>query len=150
MAMWQPELDGEAEQPRGRIEPLGTRVDLDRHLEAATGFEDDLRVELELRPAAADDDPTGAVTEHIGEWVGDGHHHALGHLVAGHAQLRMHAGHHQVELGEQPGLLVEAAVLVDVDLDAGEDAKGGQLPVELRNNVELLAQRARRRAHWRR
>jgi hypothetical protein len=35
----------------------------------------------------------------------------------------MHACHHDVELREQLRFLVKRAVVEDVDLDAGEDAK---------------------------
>ena len=37
----------------------------------------------------------------------------------------MDAGHHDVEALEQLRLLVQDAVLEDVDLDAGQDAHGG-------------------------
>ncbi len=67
-------------------------------------------------------------------------HHAARHLVAVHAQLGVHAGDDDVEAGQQLGLLVEAAVLEDVDLDAGEDAERRHLLVDLVDDVELLAQ----------
>ena len=57
-----------------------------------------------------------------------------------HAQLRVHAGDNDVESCEQILLLVERAVLEDVDLDAGEDAERRQLFVELGDDLELLAQ----------
>ena len=57
-----------------------------------------------------------------------------------HAQLRVHARDDDVELGEQLVLLVERAVLEDVDLDAGQDPERRQLLVELGDDVELLAQ----------
>ncbi len=111
-----------------------------RHVELPARLEDDLRVELGLGTAASDDDPAGAVAEDVGVGIGDGQHHALGHLVAGHAQLAVHAGDDDVELGEQLGLLVEAAVLVDVDLDTGEDAERRQLLVEVADHLQLLAE----------
>ena len=49
----------------------------------------------------------------------------------------MDAADHDVEPGEEVGLLVERAVLVDVDLDAGQDAKRRQLPVERRDLRQL-------------
>ena len=52
----------------------------------------------------------------------------------------MDAGDDDVEPGEQLGLLVEAAVLEDVDLDAGEDAERGELGVQPGDDVELHAQ----------
>ena len=57
-----------------------------------------------------------------------------------HAQLRVHAGDDDVELGEQLRLLVERAVLEDVDLDAGEDPERRQLFVDRGDDLELLAQ----------
>ena len=65
-----------------------------------------------------------------------------------HPQLRVHARDDDVELGEQLVLLVERAVLEDVDLDAGEDAERRELLVQRVDDVELLAQplRARGRA----
>ncbi len=52
----------------------------------------------------------------------------------------MHAGDDDVETVEQAVLLVERAVLVDVDLYAGEDAKGCRPEVEPPHLLELLAQ----------
>ena len=49
----------------------------------------------------------------------------------------MHAGDDDVELGEQVGVLVEPAVLQDVDLDPGEDAERRQLLVESRHPLQL-------------
>ena len=46
---------------------------------------------------------------------------------SGIAQLRVDAGHDDVEPLEQVVVLVERAVLEDVDLDAGEDAERRQL-----------------------
>ena len=55
--------------------------------------------------------------------------------VGVHAQLRVHARDHDVDAREQLLVLVERAVVEDVDLDAGEDAE----------RRELLVERARRR-----
>ena len=55
--------------------------------------------------------------------VGHGEHHPLGHLLAVHAQLGVHAGDDDVEALEQVVVEVERAVLEDVDLHAGEDAE---------------------------
>ena len=57
-----------------------------------------------------------------------------------HAQLRVDAAHDHVEPLQQVLVLVEGAVLEDVDLHAGEDAEGGQLLVELGDDIELLQQ----------
>ena len=57
-----------------------------------------------------------------------------------HLELRVHAGHHDVEPGQQRRVLVERTVLEDVDLDAGEDAERGQLRVQRLDHLELAAQ----------
>ena len=82
----------------------------------------------------------GAVAEDVDVRAGDRHHHAPGHLLLGHAQLRVHAGDDDVEPLEQVDVLVERAVLEDVDLHAGEDAERRQLLVERLDLVELLEQ----------
>ncbi len=56
--------------------------------------------------------------------------HPVGHRLLAHAQLRVHAGDDDVELGEQVVVLVEAPVVEDVDLDPGEDAEGRELLVQ--------------------
>ena len=73
------------------------------------------------------DHPAGAVAEHVGVRVAHRGDHPLGHRPARHPQLRVHARHDEVELGEQLVLLVERAVVEDVHLDAGEDAERRQL-----------------------
>ena len=78
-------------------------------------------VEAALRALA--DQPPGAVPEDVDVRVGDGPHHPLGHLLAVHAQLGVHAGDDDVEAGEQVVVVVEQAVLEDVDLHAREDAE---------------------------
>src|SRR3546814_10597239 len=70
----------------------------------------------------------------------DRHHHPAGHLVAWHAQLGVHARHDHVETLEHVLVLVERAVLEDVDLDAGEDPERSQLLVQALDLVELLEQ----------
>jgi hypothetical protein len=52
----------------------------------------------------------------------------------------VHAGDDDVELGEQIVVLIQRAVLEDVDLDAGEDPERRELLVEVVHDVELLAQ----------
>src|SRR2546430_4182182 len=121
-------------------------MDLGGDVDPPASLKDGLRIELRLRPPSADDDATGAVAQHVGERVGDCRHHSFGHLLAGHAKLRMHAGDDDVETVEQVVLLVERPVLVDVDLYAGEDAKGCQPDVEPPHLLELLAQTLRREA----
>ena len=64
-------------------------------------------------------------------------------------QLGVDARDDDVELGEQLVLLVEGAVLEDVDLDAAEDAQRRQLLVEPVDEVELLAQPVGARARAR-
>ena len=63
-----------------------------------------------------------------------------GHGRLLHAQLGVHAGHDHVESGQQLLVLVERAVLQDVDLDAGQDSERRELLVELGHHVELLAE----------
>ena len=58
----------------------------------------------------------------------------------------MHARHHHVELVQELGLLVECAVLVDVDLDALEEPERCQLLVDLVHDLELAAQTLGRQA----
>ena len=53
-----------------------------------------------------------------------------GHRTGGHPQLGVHAGHHDVEPGQQVLALVERAVVEDVHLDPGQDAERGQFRVE--------------------
>ena len=52
----------------------------------------------------------------------------------------MHAGHHDVEFGQQVFVLVESAVLEDVHLDAGQDPERGHLLVQGAHHVELIPQ----------
>ncbi len=80
------------------------------------------------------------MAENVDVGIGDGPHHPLGHLLAGHAQLAVHTGNDQVEGAEHVVAVVEGAVLEDVDLDPGEDAKRGQPLVEPGDLVHLLGQ----------
>ena len=88
----------------------------------------------------------GAVAEDVGVRVRHRRDHAVGHRLLAHAQLRVHAGDDDVELGEQVVVLVEAAVVEDVDLDAGEDAERRELLVEVARppRAALAAARASR------
>ena len=52
----------------------------------------------------------------------------------------------QVELGKQCWVLVQRAVLEDVDLDAGQDAKRRELLVELTDALKLPTQPISRQA----
>ena len=65
--------------------------------------------------------------------------HAGGHRLGGHPQLGVHAGHHDIKLGEQVLPLVKRTVLQDVDLDPGQDPERGQRLVELPDQPQLLA-----------
>ena len=58
----------------------------------------------------------------------------------------MHARDDDVDAAEQLFRSVERAVFEDVDLDAGEDAERRHLLVQLRDDVELLAQPVGRQA----
>ena len=81
----------------------------------------------------------GAVAEDVGVRVRHRRDHAVGHRLLAHAQLRVHAGDDDVELGEQVVVLVEAAVVEDVDLDAGEDAERRELLVERRDHARAAS-----------
>ena len=123
------EVAGQLEQPGRRVAALGAGVDLDRDVVLGAGLEDRLRVELRLRPGApvAHDHPAGAVAEDVGPRVADRADHPPGHRGGVHPQLGVHAGDPDVELGQQLVVLVERAVVEDVDLDAleqGEPAPG--------------------------
>ncbi len=72
--------------------------------------------------------------------IGDRRDHAIGHRLLRHAQLRVHARNHHVELGEQRFVLVEGAVGQDVDLDPGEDPERRQLLVEPGDELQLRFQ----------
>ena len=61
--------------------------------------------------------------EHVGAWIGDGGDHAHCHGVGVHAQLGVDAGHDHIERVEGFGFPVEGAVVEDVHLRAGQDAK---------------------------
>ena len=80
------------------------------------------------------------MAEHVHVRVGDGPDHALGHLLAGHAQLGVDAGDHQVQPGQHVVAVVQRPVLEDVHLDAGEDAERGQLVVQRGDVGQLLLQ----------
>lgn len=138
-------LDRQAQQPLRRIEALRAGVDLDGDVVGGAGVEDERRVELRLRaqaaaPSAGLHDAPGAVAEDVHARVRDRRDHPPGHGDAVHAELGVHAGDDDVEAVEEFGLLVERAVLQDVDLDTGEDAERRQGGVEFVDDVELAAQ----------
>jgi hypothetical protein len=86
----------------------GPAVHLDRHVEAGAGGEDQLGVELALRPALAaaavpDDLPAGAVAQHVGVRVADGGDHPRGSSPRGPSELGVHAAPDEVEPGQQRG-----------------------------------------------
>ena len=101
-------LEGQVEQLVGRVLALGPAVDLDRGAELGAGGEHDLGVELE--PAAGE--VALADLAHLPgtlrpvQWprmstcgLATAMHHAPRHLRRGHRQLRVDAGHDDVELG---------------------------------------------------
>jgi hypothetical protein len=143
------QVDGEGEQPQRRIQPLGPGVDLHRGAVLDARGEHRLGVEGALRPRplasslpllAGDQQPAGAVPEDVGVRVRDRGQHPLGHRRGVRAQVGVHAGDDDVQPPEQLVGLVEAAVDVDVALDAGEDPEGGELLVERGDDVELSLQ----------
>jgi len=73
-------------------------------------------------------------------------HHARRHPRRVLSKLRVDAPDDDVEPGKQLGLLIECAVLEDVDLDAGQDAERRELGVELVDELELRAQALRGKA----
>jgi hypothetical protein len=137
-------VERDLQQLLRRVLAFGATIDLDRLVEAGARREDDLGVELALWPSPSDHLASCAVTEDVGVRARHGQHHALGHPLALHRQLRVDAGHHDVELGEQVVGQVERAVLEDVDLHAGEDAERRELLVQPLYLDELLAQAFRR------
>ena len=66
-----------------------------------------------------------------------------------HRQLRMHAGHHDVEALQQLGFLVEAAVVEDVDLDPGENAHAARTCRATHRSRRAACATAPARARWR-
>ena len=127
----QPASTASPQQPLRRVEPLRPAVHLDGHPEAAAGLEDQLGVELRFGPAAPGDHAARAMPQDVDGRVRDGADHPRGHLRRRHPQLRMHRRDHDVERLQQVLVLVERAVLVDVDLDAGQDAERGQPLVDV-------------------
>jgi len=130
-----------AEQVIRRVLAFWPAVDLDRHAAIPARREDSPGIELRFRPVApARFHPAGAVPEHVDARACDGCKHPGGHGPGGHPQLGVHAGHDDVEPGEQVVALVEGAILEDVDLDTGEDAERGQVGVQFLEERELRRQ----------
>ena len=76
-------------------------------------------------PAAPGQQAAGAVPEHVHVRAGHRGHHAVGHRPGGHPQVGVDARDDDIELAEQFAVLVERAVLEDVDFDAGQDPGTG-------------------------
>ncbi len=129
-------VDRQVQQLARRIKALRPAVDLHRRVELRTGGED--VVGVERRRVALADHPSGAMSEDVDVRRGDGAHHPLGHRLALHAQLGVHAGDHHIELRQHLVGVVEGAVFEDVDFDAGEDAERRHLLVEDSHVGELL------------
>ncbi len=133
-------LDGEAKEPARGIAPFRAGVHFDGRAEAGAGGEDHLGVELGFGAAFAAasliasailaNEPPGAVAKDIDVGVGDGGDHPAGHLRGGHTELAVDAGDDDIEFGEEGRVLVERAVVEDIDFDAREDAEGGEALVE--------------------
>ncbi|KIF66596.1 hypothetical protein HY68_32050 [Streptomyces sp. AcH 505] len=102
-----PGRDRAAQQPPGRIEPFGTAVDLDGRPGLRACGEDRLGVELRLRAALAGQQAAGAVPEDIGVRIAYGGDQPARHGAGVHPQLRVRRDHHQVQPGEEFGLLVQ-------------------------------------------
>ena len=81
------------------------------------------------------------MAEDVDVRVGERRHHAPRHLRRLHAQLRVHAGATTTSSSrEQLRVLVEGAVVEDVDFDAAQDAERRQLLVQFLEHLELFAQ----------
>ena len=141
----QPSLTAMPQELLGRVEALGTRVDLDCGSGRCACLYHCCVIERRLGPAASDDHPPGAVAEDVGVRALDGGEHALGHRAGVHPELGVDARHHDVESREQVLVLVEGAVFEYVDFDPGEDPERRELLVELFDLFELVAQPALRR-----
>ena len=100
-------LVDDAQKPTRRVEPLRTRVHLDRLVEVRGGGEDQLGVEARLGPSFADDEASGAVSEDVDIGVRERGDHARGHRRGFHLELGVHARDHHVEAGEERVVHVE-------------------------------------------
>ena len=130
-------VERQVEEVVRRVLALGAAVDLDGGVELRARREDVVGVELRLLPPSAHHLAPGAVPEDVDVGAGRRHDHALGHGVTFHRQLRVHRGDDDVESCQQIVGQVEAAVLQDVDLHAGEDAERRELLVE-RGDLDQL------------
>jgi len=138
-------LDGQAQQPPGRVAAFRTAVDLDRDAVITAGCEHRLGIEGRLGPAPATfgpaapgQQPAGAVPEHIHVRAGHRGHHPVGHRLGGHPQAGMRARDDHVELAEQVLTLIQRAILEYVHLDAGQDPERSQFGIELGDEFQLL------------
>ncbi len=106
----------------------------------AAGGEHRFGVELRLRscPAPARHQPAGAVPQHGDGSIGHRPHHPAGHRGSIHPELGVNAGHHDVQPGQQCRILIQRAVLEDVHLDPGQDAKRCESLAQLVDNVQLM------------
>ena len=139
-------LDGLLEEAPGWVEALGARVDLDGGVVFGAGGEHSIAVESRLGTAPPDHDAAGAVSEDVDVRARHRPHHARRHRSALHPQLRVDAGHHDVEASQGVLVVVETSVFQNVELHAGEDAKGGELPVQLLDQRQLLLEALAREA----
>jgi hypothetical protein len=76
--------------------------------------------------------------ENVGVRVPDSPQHARCHLTGLHTQFGVDARDNHIEEGEQLLVLVERTIFEDVDLDAGQDAKGRDPLVQLHHHAKLL------------
>src|ERR1035437_6645397 len=119
------DLEAQLSGPPGEdiveVQACGAGVDLHRGVTAQTRLEDLLEVDVVRFPRlhlAA-----GGVAEDVDVRGGDGAADPGCHLVAGLTELRVHRGHHNVEVGEDVVGHVEAAVRQDVDLDTAQQSE---------------------------
>jgi hypothetical protein len=136
-------VGGQREQPVRRVLALRPAVDLHGYPRLRARAEHCAGIELRLRtPSPPAQHPAGAVPQHGHLWVADRGYHPPGHRAGRHAQLGVDTGHHHIELPQQVLTLVQRAVVEDVNLDAGQDAEGGQLLVQLADQLELARSRS--------
>ncbi len=89
-------------------------------------------------------EPAGAVAQDVHPRLGHGREQPAGHRPGVHRQLAVHRGDDDVEPVQHLRLLVQGAVVEDVDLDAGQQPEVPEPFVDRRDQLELLAQPSRR------
>ena len=120
------------------IKPFRPTIDLDGG--AVLGARSKHRLGIELRRLAFADHSSGAMPEDVDVRRRNRSQHSLRHRVAIHTQLRMNARHHHIESGQNSVVVVQRAVLQNVDLDARQDTKRCHRLVECSQFLYLLSE----------